>query len=153
MEIKVGDFVRWKGEKLDEECEVDGITMWAEKLLFTDGKQRRVISVGQLGGDSIRLRLEGIGNCVLVYPLSMLEVVSQEPELPEYGEKILVWDDEDDEKINRIFVAYDKKDSYHVIVVDPYDEECFTEGTSFRVIKWKHFKRITCEGKPVGVEL
>ena len=149
MEIKVGDFVRWKGEKLENECLVDGITMRARKLPFTDGKPRKVLSVCQFGGDSIRLRLEGIGNCVLVYPISMIEVVPQvpqepaEPELPEYGEKVLVWDNNSESPTEAIYVAYVKNAMSPVVTVYPRDKTSFENGDKFRTSYWKHFKRIT----------
>ena len=152
MEIKVGDFVRWTGEKCENECQVDGVNMITKKLPFTDGNPRRVLSVSKSDGkDYIRLRLEGIKNGVLIYPTSMLEVVPQEQELPQYGEKIIVW--YNGIKEIRIFVGYIKGAARPIIVVNFFDEEKFRKGEEFGVVLRKHFKRITCEGKPVGVEV
>ena len=147
MEIKVGDYVRWTGEKLDSACRVDGIYMDHNKLPFTDGTPRKVLAVEvPNGGFYIWLELEGIDGIeegLLSYPLTMLEVVSQEQELPQYGERVLVWDDDDEDSAEeRIYIGYLKGAISPVIVVADFHEEEFANGDAFTAISWEHFKRI-----------
>ena len=149
MEIKVGDFVRWTGEKLEQKTMLsNGITMTTSKLPFTDGTARRVVAVEQHKNVLVWLELEGIKGGLLVYPISLLEVVPQEQELPEYGEKILVWDDGNEEYAQeRIFVVYIEGAKTPIITVNLFDRASFECGTKFGITHWKHFKRIEKDEK------
>ena len=145
MDIRVGDFVRWTGEKLDKVCEVYGITINKKMLPFTDGKPRKALFV-RCSGAFLILELEGIEG-IWTYPISLLEVIPQEPELPEYGEKILVWDMYENHAEERIYINYAKGALHPVIVVADYAKKEFEKGEKFALALYKHFKRIEKDDK------
>ena len=82
MEIKVGDFVRWKGWKLEQKTILsNGITINKRMTKFTDGKSRKVLCIGfSAYPRCVSLELEGIEGGPWSYPISLLEIVEKEPQ-------------------------------------------------------------------------
>ena len=64
-----------------------------------------------------------------------------------YGDRILVWDndDQEEEAVEGIFITFGEKGK--VICVDEDDEENFKEGYSFQAVPWDNHKPLKVEDK------
>ena len=142
MKIRIGDYVRWKGEALAAESKIDSVGINEDMLPFTDGKPRKVLYTTGYRGKSIRLGIEGIAGGVWSYPPSMIEVIPQKLELPEYGETILAWDIAERFAERKIFIGYIEGALYPVITVSDECEDDFIAGDTFDISHWEYFERI-----------
>ena len=75
-------------------------------------------------------------------PFEYLLSLTQQSDLPEYGEEIIVWDDMGKE-LTGIFVSYVKGASMPVIVVFGREENKFKSGLKFHWVAFPDYRRIT----------
>ena len=69
-------------------------------------------------------------------------VIELPNELPKSGDKILVWDSNDEKPKERIFFTYLEGTSAPILTVCQNDEERFLKNEVVDVIFWKHYKLI-----------
>lgn len=107
MNIKIGNYVRWTGERLKESEYVSNIYINRNMVPFTDGIPRKVLGVVGSHKYCVLLEIEGIEFGIWNYPVSQIEVVNNKyittpiKGYPEWlkdiprGEAVLcnVWDD------------------------------------------------------------
>ncbi len=80
---------------------------------------------------------------------------------PKRGDRVLVWDDDENKEVERIFLSEIKGAKNKIVSVEFGDEKLFLAGKEFEVLTWKNMKplpqKITLtkqdisEGKGVGV--
>jgi hypothetical protein len=80
-------------------------------------------------------------NCRYAYPLpeALKHIVD---ELPQRGDRILVWNKSEKHPLPRIFLAYIEGAKLPVQVVCPIDVEEFKDGSPFATDKFKYYKTI-----------
>jgi hypothetical protein len=83
-----------------------------------------------------------ITNSNFYYPADLVieQLEKQETFKPKRGDKVLVWDDEEQNAIERIFITQVEGSTYPYICVDTRDENDFINGNSFRICLWKNIK-------------
>lgn len=91
-----------------------------------------------------------IDNNFVCYTLEQVQsanatIIELPNELPQRGDTILVWDNDEKDADRRIFLAYIEGAKQPITCVDKHNEYEFTYGKEFDTTKWKHWKPIPKE--------
>lgn len=73
-----------------------------------------------------------------------LEETKEKEFSPKRGDRVLVWDGDDD-PIERIFLQKIERATNPFLVVASYDEKNYFENKSFDVLVWEHMKPLPAE--------
>lgn len=100
-----------------------------------DGESHRYYGV--IGGHFDNYSETHINKCC-----PKVSVITLPQQLPQRGDRILVWDSKEADAESRIFLVYIEGAGSPVQCVDVRDEDKFTKGHGFDITRWKNWKPV-----------